>query len=42
MCERIWWHGFIQLDDFSEMAEKVREIMKYEDGSKDHKRIQVE
>lgn len=32
-------NGYVQLDDFSEMAEKVREIMKYEDGSKDHKRI---
>ena len=32
-------NGAIQLDDFSEMAEHVRQIMGYEEGSKEHKRI---
>lgn len=32
-------NGYVQLEDFSEMAEKVREIMQYEEGSKEHKRI---
>lgn len=31
--------SFIQLEDFSEMAEKVRVIMGYDDGGKEHKRI---
>ena len=31
--------SYIQLEDFSEMAEKVRTIMNYEEGSMEHKRI---
>jgi len=30
---------YIQLEDFSEMAEKVRAIMGYKEGSKEHRRI---
>jgi len=30
---------YIQLEDFSEMAEKVRATMGYEEGGKEHKRI---
>ncbi|MEM6643432.1 MAG: EF-hand domain-containing protein [Bacteroidota bacterium] len=32
-------NGTIQLDDFSDMAEKVRQMMHFEEGSKEHKRI---
>ncbi|GAB4248510.1 MAG: hypothetical protein Tsb0034_27880 [Ekhidna sp.] len=32
-------NGFIQLEDFSELAERVRVIMDYEEESKEHKRI---
>lgn len=31
--------SYIQLEDFSEMAEKVRTTMGYDEGSKEHKRI---
>jgi len=32
-------NGSIQMDDFSEMAEEVREMMNFEEGSKEHKRV---
>jgi Ca2+-binding EF-hand superfamily protein len=32
-------NGFLQLNDFSEMAEKVRTRMNLEDGGREHKRI---
>ena len=32
-------NGFIQMEDFSELAERVRMIMDFEEGGKEHKRI---